>query len=153
MTDSTEEEEDPEEYDDQLVYDALVRKMKDNVGTIIRTPNAEDERVRFSPHRSPKEHEHVLTAAIWVRQDRPPHSSKYKTYIYNALENGRGGYGRHSDGTYAETYEEAMEWIAAESEAFDGSRIEWLDLPRIVITEAELAEWYLDRQQRLGGQQ
>lgn len=131
--------------DDQIVYDALKRKMKDNVGTLIRTPGAEDERVSFSKSRAPGEHPTMLEAAIWVRKDRPEYTSKYKTYIYRALENGRGGYGRHSDGTYVETYDEAMAWIGDRSEEFCDERIEWLDLPKIVITEEELVGWYHNR--------
>jgi len=120
-------------------YRAVKQILKQNVGTIVRFPENQEERVRFSPHNAPDEHPTVIEAALWVRRDRPEGSSKYKTFISRSLDSSRGR-SAVNDGAYAETYVEAFEWLEDKSEEYVDERISWLDLPKMVITEDELEE-------------
>lgn len=109
---------------DGMGYERIKRLGRRNAGTVIRISDNDEERLY------PAHHGTVTEAALWVRDDRPSGTSKYKTYIYRRL--GDSHYGT-SDGAYAETYCEAVEWIGDKSAEFDGERIDWLDRAKILI--------------------
>lgn len=117
----------------ELTYEDIQTLCRDSLGTIIRFPESGEERVYFSRGEYTDQHETVIQAALWDRSDG---REGHKTYILKGLENGRGGESIVADGSYAGDYCEAVEWIGDESEAFDGERINWLDLPKRVYSSA-----------------
>lgn len=125
---------------DERVYQAHKSALQEYFGKIVRVPEWGDERVLLANGKYPDIHGIVLEAALWVRQDRPGHSSKFNTYMRKAVEDGRDGYSVVAAGAYANDYLDAIEWIGDESEDFGNERIEWLDLPKVIIREEELTD-------------
>lgn len=117
-------------------YQELQRTLKRNLGTIHRDNDIADERVRFSGSNHPDQHPTVIEAAIFERQDRREGSSKYRTFMSRSLESSRGR-STVNDGDFAETYCDAVEWIAEKSAEFDGWQIDWLELPKVILENDE----------------
>jgi hypothetical protein len=116
-------------------YRAYKRFLKQNVGTVVEDLETRDERLRLSSHRYSEEHPTVVEAAFWIRQDRPEGSSKYKTVIIRDLNDSIV-----TDGGYAETREEAIEWIEEKAQRYDGEPLNWEERKRKAVRPDELAE-------------
>lgn len=123
--------------EEEVVYDELKKIARENKGMIIRFKEIEEERIFFSTSETPELHPTILEAAVWVRQNRPEGSSKYKTYVRKSVESGTSR-SMVNDRGYAEDYKQAIEWIADESEKFCGERIEWLALPKKAMSVEEI---------------
>jgi hypothetical protein len=113
-------------------YDAFRQLCQRNIGTIVRIPEYDHERLLLSKTRRPDRHQILLEAAFWERDGRPPGSSKYKTYTRKSLS-GMSGRSVINDGGYADTREEAIEWIEDTSAEFDGERLNWGRFPVKIV--------------------
>lgn len=124
-------------------YEVLMNYLRQNIGVVVENPDAESERLLLSSGRNTPnkdEHEHVIEAAFWVRDDRPKGSSKYKTFILRGLESMSGGHSAVSDGSYAETRDEAIAWLEEKATEFDGGSLNWEEREHESVTMGELME-------------
>lgn len=122
-----------------LTYQRAIQVAKDNLGTVIRFPEWNQERVFFSKYDRPDQHAHTLEAALWERTDRPKGASTYKTFIRRSLSSSSGR-SIVNDGGFGETYDDAVEWLEAKMATFDGEALKWNDLPKTVISAQNVEE-------------
>lgn len=135
-------EEMSQEERDKL-YQARKRLLRNNTEVVCVDLEHGSERLMMSPYpnaRKEENHETVVEAALWVRQDRPKHSSKYKTYIRRSLDSAINNRSMVNDGAYCDTYDEAVAWLEEKAQEFDGDPLNWKERDRMVIDEEEIIE-------------
>ena len=115
-------------------YQKRRKVLANNLGDVVVDLDSQGERLLLSPHRYSDEHETVVEAALWVRSDRPDESSKYKTFVRRELDSGGSGRGSvNNDGGYADTRQEAIEWIEEKAQEYGGEPLNWSDRDVVVV--------------------
>lgn len=115
--------------DGELEYEDVMELCNDNLGTIIRIADWNEERVRFSPHDSPQTHSTLVEAGVW-RTERFS-EPRWSFFVSRGLKNGRGGRSIVNDGNkHFDSYEQAVARVEELASEFDGEEFCWRDLPK-----------------------
>jgi hypothetical protein len=104
-------------------YRQWTQFCKNHKGKIVLSGDNNDERLFLSTHQYPQDHETVVEAGLW--EDDDLNYSEYKTFIRRGLDGMDGGTSVVNDGGYAETREEAIEWLEEKAKEYDGSPLNW----------------------------